>query len=471
MVDQVNNDMFKDYGEILEALQSESHRGGVLLGAAILEDYLYKLLKGFMVDDPSKVKKLLEGGTNAPLGSLSAKTLGAYCLGLISEDEFADIEIIRDVRNKFAHRLLEATFDDQSIKDKCKNLSTPDILPHMKHEDAPTRFLMAVSMLSSRIAIRVLQINREQRKKAKPFKHAQHVEVLGARNRDRVPYETALERLHKFKQLSGVIQDSWLKKQMLKSVENYSLITGWLTTSPDDWNWAFLKNTQALEDALSLLTGKVPENHWKKLCSKLRVPSNRAESKGTIAELSLAIFLVTHGISFDMETPLQPPKDVDFSLKFGVVGDVHVEMQSLAESAASQRTSKLSADYGGLPVSIDFKGEERRIIGRIHDKTPKLVENEITLVALDCTAIPEHGGVGLGTIPDALAHIFGQGTSALTDVEKSIRQLVDGVIWFQLDFDNALQPVKRGYYLNEHSKHRSAASLQKWITLWSHEDS
>src|SRR5690606_17733970 len=108
-----------------------------------LEDYLYKLLKGFMVDDPSKVKKLLEGGTNAPLGSLSAKTLGAYCLGLISEDEFADIEIIRDVRNKFAHRLLEATFDDQSIKDKCKNLSTPDILPHMKHEDAPTRFLMA----------------------------------------------------------------------------------------------------------------------------------------------------------------------------------------------------------------------------------------------------------------------------------------------------------------------------------------
>lgn len=284
-------------------------------------------------------------------------------------------------------------------------------------------------------------------------------------------YDVAVERLHQFEHLSELIQDNWLKKQGSKTVEQYSLITGWLTTSEDDWNWAFRKNTQALEDALSRLTGSVPENLWKKLCGKLRVPSGRAESKGTIAELSLAIFLVRHSISFDMETPLQPPKDVDFSLKFGGVGDVHVEMQSLAESAASQRTSKASADYGGLPVSIDFKGEERRIIGRIHDKTPKLVENEITLVALDCTAIPEHGGIGLGTIPDALSHIFGQGTSALTDVEKQIRQLVDGVIWFQIDFDNALQPVKRGYFLNEYSNHHNAVSLKEWVDLWSQEDS
>jgi len=171
-----------------------------------------------------------------------------------------------------------------------------------------------------------------------------------------------------------------------------------------------------------------------------------------------------------MEKPLKPTKDIDFSLKFGDVGDVHVEMQSLAESATSQKTSKASADSGGLPVSIDFKGEETRIIGRIHDKIPKLVENEITLVALDCTAIPEHGGIGLGTIPDALSHIFGQGASVLISAEEQIRQLVDGVIWFQVDFDNTLRPIKRGYFLNEHSVHRNAASLQKWIALWSHDD-
>jgi hypothetical protein len=120
-----------------------------------------------------------------------------------------------------------------------------------------------------------------------------------------------------------------------------------------------------------------------------------------------------------------------------------------------------------LPVSIDFKGEERRIIGKVHNKTPKLVENKITLVALDCTGIPEHGGIGRGTIPDALSHIFGQSFWVLNSKEMSIRQLVDGVIWFQVDFDHAsLHPVQRSYLLNEHSEHHNSASLHKWIALW-----
>jgi len=110
-------------------------------------------------------------------------------------------------------------------------------------------------------------------------------------HRDRVTYAVAVERLHQFKHLRGLIQDNWLRKQCSKTIEQYSLITGWLTTSEDDWNWAFRKNTQALEDALSRLVGNIPINIWKKLGKKLRAPSDRAESKGTIAELSLAIFI------------------------------------------------------------------------------------------------------------------------------------------------------------------------------------
>lgn len=177
MADQVDNDMFKDYGKILEELQRESHRGGVLLGAAMLDDCLLKLLQGFVIDDAKAVKRLLDSGANAPLGSFSARTLSAYCLGLISEDEFTDIEIIRDIRNKFAHRLLDATFNDQSIKDKCNNLSTPNILPHMKQSDAPGKFLVAVAMLSSRIAIRALSVHQERRKRPKPFTLAEYIEV------------------------------------------------------------------------------------------------------------------------------------------------------------------------------------------------------------------------------------------------------------------------------------------------------
>jgi mannitol operon repressor len=131
---------------ILEALQSESQRGGVLLGAAMLDDCLLKLLKGFMIDNAEdKVEKLLSGGPNAPLGTFSARALSAYCLGLISEDEFKDIEVIRTIRNDFAHNLLEISFDNQSIKDRCNNLTTPGIMSSTFELDASGKFLINVS--------------------------------------------------------------------------------------------------------------------------------------------------------------------------------------------------------------------------------------------------------------------------------------------------------------------------------------
>lgn len=181
MTYQIENDAFKDHGKILEILQSESQRGGVLLGAAMLDDCLLKLLKGFMVDSAAhEVERLLEGGLSAPLGSFSARTLIAYCLGLISEDEFKDIEIIRDIRNKFAHNLLEISFDNQSIQDKCKNLTASNIIPSNIEFDASSRFLIAVAMLSSRIAIRALVVHRQKREKAKPFALLKHVNADGS---------------------------------------------------------------------------------------------------------------------------------------------------------------------------------------------------------------------------------------------------------------------------------------------------
>jgi len=282
-----------------------------------------------------------------------------------------------------------------------------------------------------------------------------------------VNYDEALARLNQFPHLATVINAKWLEHQMKKEVEQYSLITGWLTTSPDDWNWAFRKNTQALENALAFLRHRVPEPIWEKLSKKISAPSDRAESKGTLAELSLAVFLVTHGISFNMEFQLNPPTDVDFVVKFADTEAVHIEMQSLAESVKSQKISRSSADHGGFPVIPDFKSEERRVIGKIFDKTPKFIEQSITLVALDCTAIPEHGNPAHGTIRDALQQVFGEDTRDLSGSEKMIRRLVDAVIWFQLDLDDALKPIERGYFLNEHSLYRNDQSLLHWISVWS----
>jgi hypothetical protein len=133
-------------------------------------------------------------------------------------------------------------------------------------------------------------------------------------NKNRVTYEVAVERLHQFDHLSELIQDSWLRKQHSKSVEQYSLITGWLTTSEDDWKWTYSKYTKLLDSAINTLKQIKDRNLWNKLSSKIRTPFNRAESKSVLAEIALALFLVDCGVSFGMETKLDPTssKDVDF---------------------------------------------------------------------------------------------------------------------------------------------------------------
>ena len=71
-----------------------------------------------MVDNAAVLK--LTTGFNAPFGTFSAKIVGALALGLINEDEHHDLEIIRGIRNEFAHKI-EVSFENQSFKSRCAN--------------------------------------------------------------------------------------------------------------------------------------------------------------------------------------------------------------------------------------------------------------------------------------------------------------------------------------------------------------
>lgn len=287
---------------------------------------------------------------------------------------------------------------------------------------------------------------------------------------NRVSLKTAIERLEQFHVLAEIISYSKLRQQLRKDVKDYSLITGWLTTSHIDWENIYKSNTKALETALNLLKDNVDNSIWNKICKKIRVPSDRAEFKAIIAELSLATFLIMNNLSFCMEIQLNPPKDIDFVLDFENFEDVYIEIQSLAESDMSKRSSKVSADLGGIYIPLSQSSlvkEENRIVNKIFDKIPKFTTSKITLVALDCTAVPEHGGIGLGTIPDAINPIFSVNNFELSSKDSIIRRMVDGVIWFQVDYEDALQPHIRGTVLNQHSPHFSSNSLQSWKKLWS----
>ena len=100
-------------------MQNESPRGMVLISSALLDEHLGEALKARLVEHPDVAK--LTDGFNAPFGTFSSRTVGALALGVITTDEYHDLEIIRRIRNDFAHRI-EIGFNEQSIKDRCANL-------------------------------------------------------------------------------------------------------------------------------------------------------------------------------------------------------------------------------------------------------------------------------------------------------------------------------------------------------------
>jgi len=106
--------------ELRKLLGEESDRGCVLSAAAYLENELGKLLKNVLVQDEKLYKALFEG--YGPLASFSARIDLAYGLGLIPPNERRDLHLIRKIRNTFAHRTGEVTFDDHDISSQCSEL-------------------------------------------------------------------------------------------------------------------------------------------------------------------------------------------------------------------------------------------------------------------------------------------------------------------------------------------------------------
>jgi len=98
----------------LESSNSETDRGRALVASSLIEEMLEEVIRAFLIDN-SATKNLFDAA-NAPLSTLSAKASARRALGLISAAEFRDIDIVRKIRNAFAHSVL-CSFEDQKIKD------------------------------------------------------------------------------------------------------------------------------------------------------------------------------------------------------------------------------------------------------------------------------------------------------------------------------------------------------------------
>ncbi len=139
-----------DWHEIWEEIAGTTDRAAAIVGEAILDDSLSRLLSNYFVENQDEVNSIMERGS---LSSLRVKSSIAYCLGLISKGQLEDFKAIYSIRNHFAHSLHAVSFDDQNVY---KHIS--QIEPYKRFlpsdSDSPRKqFNIAVSIIAYSISV------------------------------------------------------------------------------------------------------------------------------------------------------------------------------------------------------------------------------------------------------------------------------------------------------------------------------
>lgn len=138
--------------------------------AAFAEDTLGRLLLVYLRED--RQAKDLVDGFNAPLGTLSTRIKAAYALGLLTREQYEDLEIARRIRNEFAHDWEGVTLERQHIKALIGKLHAYSMFPdHQFPSGGRERLLGAVSTILIELRLQITQ----------HIKHARKVPFVGFR--------------------------------------------------------------------------------------------------------------------------------------------------------------------------------------------------------------------------------------------------------------------------------------------------
>lgn len=105
---------------VAQTLLKESDRGCAILGATLLADALEQLLRSFFRQGPGDVRGTIDPlfAGYAPLATFSARIQIAFGLGILARDLRDRIEIIRRLRNDFAHDWGPIDFEDPRCADR-----------------------------------------------------------------------------------------------------------------------------------------------------------------------------------------------------------------------------------------------------------------------------------------------------------------------------------------------------------------
>ncbi|WP_159069186.1 hypothetical protein [Burkholderia metallica] len=110
----------EDYVKIVRSLLGESERAAVVLAAARLDVELENAIKHVLMPFPGGNDPLFDA--DRALGTFSAKILIAHRLGIISLEFEHALQILRKIRNDFAHQIETSSLSNDPQRGRLETL-------------------------------------------------------------------------------------------------------------------------------------------------------------------------------------------------------------------------------------------------------------------------------------------------------------------------------------------------------------
>lgn len=99
----------------------ESDRGNIIIGSAILDEWLKEMITTIHRDKFKVIKKFIE--YTGPLSSFGSRIDYLFLCGHIDKNTHWALNKLRELRNDMAHKSDHLTFESQPVKDKVEAIA------------------------------------------------------------------------------------------------------------------------------------------------------------------------------------------------------------------------------------------------------------------------------------------------------------------------------------------------------------
>jgi len=144
-----------EYNAFADRFDAETDRAAAVLAGGFLDGFLEQVLRSVFFVEYKRNDELFEG--NGPLRPFGNKIALAFALGTATESVRRDLDLVRKVRNHFAHHLFEASFALPPVAQWCTALGagteeSAELRVALQGYTPRQRYLFAVATAMLRLA-------------------------------------------------------------------------------------------------------------------------------------------------------------------------------------------------------------------------------------------------------------------------------------------------------------------------------